>query len=1338
MAQHQFDTILNNVGPIPLVVQHAASDGALVIGATSTFNPVTATNPIRVTAFPNGGSPVIFKVTGASTANGQTTLIVAGAIEGTTDQLLVVGTNLFHNFTAGHLQDGYNAINALDLAVVHSSGNETVAGTKTFTTPPVVGSLTGMLKASGGGLSSGTPNVDFYAPGTLIPPSALASTNLDSSHFYAGDGTFRSVSGGSGNVSNGFYVVDVTPWIAANPTDHAAAVQACHDALLSSGSNTQATVLYMPSISGGYSFARPVLWGHGNAVIQGEKGATTINSTSEAFVIWQKYANADGVISPGHGTDLFGVLDASTVPATGQKYGVSTYANEVAINGSPTGGTFVLSYTLPYSASTYKTPAIPSSATASQIQTALGNFQALNAFGGPTSGSVTVTYTLPAASGGGTGTFTVPYNCSAASAQTLANAAFGSGNCTVTGGAWPSSALVFTFTLTYGAVPAMVVTANNLAGGNAPNASIFTLAGLVTCTGGPLPAAPVKYSFAAPMNFDVAPQLSCASNNLTGGATTPVPTRVQAGQNLVYSFHQVAACYPIAPASKWSGIRQLTVDIGASSPDWTHWGMSSPAAPAAPSGTVGGSGGALGAGTYQAYVTTVQNGLESYPSAGLQLTLTASGQVPTVNFAGGASPSGAYYNLYLSQAGQSNGLLYAGGVTAASVACSGAWQAASVQAPTSVRGVCGIAGFYDFVAAGPNPWLTRYDSLGGRLYLDVNLLATAQTATNEVGTTWSFSVPFTPSAGYHDVSWQVDLDAKTVQCWVDGAAMVVTGSTAWATGATFRENDGVSPLAIGYADQNGVESGGFSYRKSPNLTVCGLQVRSASRWQTVSNQQAFLSGVSVVDGTSHIYDKDRYYAGTSATMAMLPLTDAPGSLLLSYSYANQYGTIATEQHLAAHDESTANDWIGYVAVNDITFNSASKYGYAFCVGNAEGVHFNRCNFVGGGFNVGDINSGEHYVATYRDCNFFYGNQGVLYAWMGVHRLHDSQLVYPGKFNLRLAAASTVFAHGAYVSPQGGTDAVVKITHANNPNMFSFRDWQCDYEGGGPTYGYFLCDAANDSTYSYSLLLENFGFGTTTSGVPYVTLRGYGGAASNLTGTHTITVESCPVQTTTAGSVLVACHDDAWTGEVAAAPPGPYQYSAGPKGSVVSRHAMAAPPTGGAWDAGRSFIVNTSGSGGAGWTCTQSGDFAGTPPVFTAFGASSAGAAGSGSTDRITFLLAPNATLAAGTDLTVVGATVPAVATPLRWLAKAAVPSTSGSVVLDIVRAPMGTGTPTSIFAASPSGVVLPANTAAYASGTGFVNGLTLSPGDELTINCSAPGQDTQYVIVQLFNQIQAG
>lgn len=105
-----------------------------------------------------------------------------------------------------------------------------------------------------------------------------------------------------------------------------------------------------------------------------------------------------------------------------------------------------------------------------QVTSGGNEVQTLTVTGTPTGGSVTVTVVNPLT--GITYTFDVPYNSSAATAQTAARAVLGA-NVTVTGGALPGATLIFTFNGDLASLPVMPMTVNAaaLTGGTTPAAT---------------------------------------------------------------------------------------------------------------------------------------------------------------------------------------------------------------------------------------------------------------------------------------------------------------------------------------------------------------------------------------------------------------------------------------------------------------------------------------------------------------------------------------------------------------------------------------------------------------------------------------------------------------------------------------------------------------------------------------------------------------------------------------------------------------------------------------------------------------------------------------------------
>jgi hypothetical protein len=180
-----------------LAAPHVAFDGALVLAAGDglLFGSLAANRVFRVVALSSPGTAVeeilgIFEATGIA----GDTLTGVTSVEGTTDVPLPSGTNLEVRATAkaySAIQDALNsaettlatvaasqvvdegniasnsaaiALKANDSAVVHLAGAESITGTKTFSTLPVLGSLTGLLKATAGTPAAAVAGTDYLAP----------------------------------------------------------------------------------------------------------------------------------------------------------------------------------------------------------------------------------------------------------------------------------------------------------------------------------------------------------------------------------------------------------------------------------------------------------------------------------------------------------------------------------------------------------------------------------------------------------------------------------------------------------------------------------------------------------------------------------------------------------------------------------------------------------------------------------------------------------------------------------------------------------------------------------------------------------------------------------------------------------------------------------------------------------------------------------------------------------------------------------------------------------------------------------------------------------------------
>lgn len=101
----------------------------------------------------------------------------------------------------------------------------------------------------------------------------------------------------------------------------------------------------------------------------------------------------------------------------------------------------------------------------------------LTTTGTPTGGSQTLGFVDPITNI--SSTFVVDYNSSAATAQTNIRAAIGNSDVAVTGGAQPGTALVFTYTGRYAAIPVapLTIVTNALTGGSTPAGAITSTTG---------------------------------------------------------------------------------------------------------------------------------------------------------------------------------------------------------------------------------------------------------------------------------------------------------------------------------------------------------------------------------------------------------------------------------------------------------------------------------------------------------------------------------------------------------------------------------------------------------------------------------------------------------------------------------------------------------------------------------------------------------------------------------------------------------------------------------------------------------------------------------------------
>lgn len=149
-----------------------------------------------------------------------------------------------------------------------------------------------------------------------------------------------------------------------------------------------------------------------------------------------------------------------------------------------------------------------------QVTSSANDVQTYTITGTPTGGGQTLTFTDP-----NTGKVTsaiIPYNASSSSAQTLVNAAVGSGNLTVGGGTLPGTALTFTAAGNWAAMPVAPITLSlaTFTGGSSPAGAItHTTTGVTANTFGAYSSAVV----AAPAT---APTITAGGSDGTIGAGT--------------------------------------------------------------------------------------------------------------------------------------------------------------------------------------------------------------------------------------------------------------------------------------------------------------------------------------------------------------------------------------------------------------------------------------------------------------------------------------------------------------------------------------------------------------------------------------------------------------------------------------------------------------------------------------------------------------------------------------------------------------------------------------------------------------------------------------------------
>jgi hypothetical protein len=269
--------------------------------------------------------------------------------------------------------------------------------------------------------------------------------------------------------------------------------------------------------------------------------------------LYQPLASAAGVVgiigpapSSGPGFSNPTLFSRPLIGALGEPYPrvvpvmrVAPLAGDVqtlSISGSPTGGTFTLTF------GNQTTAAIPFNATAAQVQTAL---QALSSIG---AGNV-------ACSGGqlpGTGVLIMFQGALDFVAQSRINV----GTSSLTGGASPAVAVAHTvvgaarvndvqtlsisdnptggtFTLTFGGQTTAVIPFNATAAQvqTALQALASIGPGNVACTGGPLPGTAVTITFQGALGFNTQQPITISANNLAGPAPAIAHTTTGQGVN---------------------------------------------------------------------------------------------------------------------------------------------------------------------------------------------------------------------------------------------------------------------------------------------------------------------------------------------------------------------------------------------------------------------------------------------------------------------------------------------------------------------------------------------------------------------------------------------------------------------------------------------------------------------------------------------------------------------------------------------------------------------------------------------------------------------------------------
>lgn len=287
---------------------------AVASGQGSLFGSPSAGSPVRVTVVATAALDTYGRITDRTKvcvfkATGRTSDTLTGVtLESGTSQNFATGDVIAVLNTAQTEADQHTAINTLESSVVYTTGDQTVAGTKTFSTAPVLASLTGILKASTGVLSAAAAGTDYLSP--TGNGSGLTSLNASA----IASGTVAVARGGTG--------VTTTPTngqlLIGNGTGYTVAN-------LTAGSNITIT-------NGG-----------GSITIAGAAGLTVGNAVSGGAANRVLYENSSQNLAVSAGLAYDGTILSLTggINVSGSPNGYS--GSEVQLNGS--GNTSAISTT---------------------------------------------------------------------------------------------------------------------------------------------------------------------------------------------------------------------------------------------------------------------------------------------------------------------------------------------------------------------------------------------------------------------------------------------------------------------------------------------------------------------------------------------------------------------------------------------------------------------------------------------------------------------------------------------------------------------------------------------------------------------------------------------------------------------------------------------------------------------------------------------------------------------------------------------------------------------------------------------------------------------------------